>query len=65
METRSTYATRTPQQLSLPFQGQEVGPADQQPVLPPLLPQHVWTTVPNDPGPGTRHDSTDSPGDAV
>jgi hypothetical protein len=45
METRSTYATRTPQQLSLPFQGQEVGPADQQPVLPPLLPQHVWTSL--------------------
>ncbi len=45
METRSTSATRTPQQLSLPFQTQEVGPADLQPVLPPLLPQHVWTSL--------------------
>ena len=45
MGTRSTYATRTPQQLLLPFQAQEVGPADLQPVRPPLLPQPVWTSL--------------------
>jgi hypothetical protein len=45
MGTRFTYAARMPQQLSLPFQDQEVGPADLQPVLQPLLPQHVWTSL--------------------
>ena len=45
MGTRSTHATRMPHQLSLPFSDQESGSACLQPALPPLLPQHVWTSL--------------------
>jgi hypothetical protein len=45
MGTRSTAATPLPHQLSLPFQDQESGSCWLQPDLPPLLPQHVWTSL--------------------
>jgi hypothetical protein len=45
MGTRSTDATHLPHQLSLPFQDQELGSFCLQPELPPLLPQHVWTSL--------------------
>ncbi len=45
MGTRSTHATRMPHQLALPFSDQESGSACLQPALPPLLPQHVWTSL--------------------
>jgi hypothetical protein len=45
MGTRATPTPPMPHQLSLPFQDQEVGAACLQPALPPLLPQHVWTSL--------------------
>ena len=45
MGTRSTHTLLMPHQLSLPFQDQESEVACLQPELPPLLPQHVWTSL--------------------
>ena len=45
METRVTPATRMPHQLSFPFQDPETKAAGLQPLPPPLLPQHVWTSL--------------------
>ena len=45
METQVMPATRMPHQLSFPFQEQETALAGLLPALPPLLPQHVWTSL--------------------